>query len=109
MVDAVVIPCCGNSYCDDCKFFSLWLNNNARLKVSSFKRLYCKHFIYSSRHWAIAMIYAALDGGNVGVKVAMVEKSELCYNQKNAKRVETRLIRSEGLKNGFFFFYRIVD
>lgn len=23
MVDAVVIPCCGNSYCDDCEFFGL--------------------------------------------------------------------------------------
>lgn len=23
MVDAVVIPCCGNSYCDDCEYFGL--------------------------------------------------------------------------------------
>lgn len=105
MVDAVVIPCCGNSYCDDCKFFSLWLNNNARLKVSSFKRIYCKHFIYSSRHWAIAMIYAALNGGNVGVKVAMVEKSELCYNQREeCKKSTDKINKVRGAQEWLFFF-----
>lgn len=66
MVDAVVIPCCGNSYCDDCKFSSLWLGNITRVKDSSFKSLYCKHFIYTSKHWAISRIYAAPKGRNIG-------------------------------------------
>lgn len=33
MTDAVVIPCCGNSYCDDCKYFT-WM-----LKKRSISRL----------------------------------------------------------------------
>lgn len=108
MVDAVVIPCCGNSYCDDCKFFSLWLNNNTRLKASSLKCIYCKHCIYSSKHWAIAMIYAALKGGNIVVKVTIMKKKKKqlscsIIGDKNAKRVEARLIRSERLKIGYFF------
>lgn len=72
MVDAVVIPCCGNSYCDDCKFFSLWLNDNTRLNRSRFKCVYLQTlYPFIKTHWAIATIQAALKGGNIDVKVAV--------------------------------------
>lgn len=62
----------------------------SRLKVSSFKCICCKHFLNSSRHWAIAIIYAAFKGGNLGVKVAIMENSELCciIKKKRQERKE---------------------
>lgn len=54
------------------------------------------------------MIYAALNGGNVGVKVAMVEKSELCYNQREeCKKSRDKINKVRGAQECFFFFIEL--
>ena len=46
LTDAVLIPCCGTSYCDDCMYHCLWSWTNASITVktttTTFYFYYCR-------------------------------------------------------------------